>query len=84
MTNVINLTTAHSEVERRDAIDWAITDLLTLSDLVQMASDEIEDGSQETIRHAASMMYDRAAKLKRLMVENEVEILPGKVYDPDS
>ena len=60
-----------SDVDRRDAIDWAITDLLTISDLLQMASDRIEDGSQETIRHAGFMMHDRARKLRRLMAEGD-------------
>ncbi len=73
MSKVTKLTTAHSEIERRDAIDEAITDLLTISNLLQMASDhEIAEGDQETISHAAAMMYDRAAKLQRLMAEGGV------------
>ena len=68
MGDVTNLTPGHSEVERLDGINDAISDLMTLSDLLGMANnEEISESDGETVKHAASMMYDRAAKLQRLM-----------------
>ena len=76
MSKVTKLTTGHSEVkrwdaiERRDAIDAAITDLRTLGDLLQIASmNEVEAIESETISHAAAMVFNRAHELKRLMAE---------------
>ena len=43
MSDVINLPTAHSEVKRLDAINWAITDLMALSDLLGMANATVDD-----------------------------------------
>lgn len=72
MSKVTNLTTVHSDLERRDAIDEAITDLLTLADLLQIASsNEVESIEKETVAHTTAMMFIRAHKLRRLMAEGD-------------
>ena len=72
MSDVTKLTTVQSEVKRRDAIDEAITDLLTLADLLQIASsNEVESIEAETVAHTTAMMFTRAAKLQGLMAEGD-------------
>ena len=70
MSEVKNLTATRSEGKRLDAIDWAISDLLVIGDLLQMVSDDEPDEiDRYTITHAGTMVYERARKLKRLMAE---------------
>jgi len=72
MSEVTKLPT-HDDIARRDAIDEAITDLLTLADLLQIASsNEVESIEGETVAHTTAMMFNRAHKLRRLMAEGGV------------
>ncbi len=70
MSEVTKLPTTHDDIDRRDAINHALTDLRAIADLLQIASaNQCEAIDPESITHAAAMMYDRAAKLQCLMAE---------------